>query len=206
MVHRQTQALWLVAAAVLLCIPATTAAHQHSSLGSQSRKLLDTQTAQTTNTADSWIGDAARAAWNYISGSSNGSPCIECKDCTTNNCYSVCQKTCSAPPPPQPIVDGERCKAFGASAGAQVAQDACATAMLYCNGGRKPVGSFFPVTLQQCANIAYGVCQQQATAANAVSCSTYWAFGYKQCTASQFWDFYKGEVDDGCNQKVANIK
>lgn len=201
---KHTIALQLLAVAALLCTPTSTAAYQP-------RKLLETQSvqaAQSANGVDNWVTEA----WQYVTGggsssSSNPGPCIPCRDCSTNHCYSICQKSCNIPTPPQPIVNGNTCKAYGAAAGAQVANDACSTTMLYCNGGQKNlVGSYFPVTLSQCANIAFGVCQKQATTSSSVSCSKYWALGYQRCTASQFWQFYQGEVNDRCNQKVANIK
>eukprot|EP00878_Enallax_costatus_P000088 GHUV01000116.1.p1 GENE.GHUV01000116.1~~GHUV01000116.1.p1 ORF type:complete len:212 (+),score=44.59 GHUV01000116.1:194-829(+) len=205
--HKAVAMLLLVG--LLVCTPALAAQHQPHAV---SRKLLDTQSVQSTqstNAADGWLSNTAHAAWEYWTGeggsqSSNG-PCIECQDCTTNNCFSVCQRSCSNPPPPQPIVNGNDCKAYGEIAGVTVAKNACNTAMLYCNGGQRPLTSFFPVTLSQCANIAYGVCQQQATSPWSVSCSSYWSLGYQQCSGSQFWEFYQGEVNDRCNQQVANI-
>eukprot|EP00878_Enallax_costatus_P000124 GHUV01000164.1.p1 GENE.GHUV01000164.1~~GHUV01000164.1.p1 ORF type:complete len:211 (+),score=46.43 GHUV01000164.1:191-823(+) len=206
--RRNTMFVLLLVAGLLVCTPALAAPQHPQPL---SRKLLDTQavqSTQSTDAADGWFDHAAHEAWDYLSGQggSHHGPCIPCKDCRTNNCFSVCQKSCGNPKPPQPIVNGNKCKAYGQVAGTQVAKDACNTAMLYCNGGQKAFTSFFPVTLSQCANIAYGVCQQQATSPGSASCSPYWSVGYKQCSGTQFWKFYQGEVNDRCNQQVAKIQ
>eukprot|EP00878_Enallax_costatus_P016840 GHUV01017676.1.p1 GENE.GHUV01017676.1~~GHUV01017676.1.p1 ORF type:complete len:211 (-),score=46.58 GHUV01017676.1:521-1153(-) len=192
MAQRNTLTMLLLVGGLMVCTQAFVTPQPAS------RKLLDTQLVQATKPTEAALG--------HPSGGSHYGPCIPCKDCTTNNCFSVCQKSCGNPNPPQPIVDGNKCKAYGQAAGTQVAKDACNTAMLYCNGGQKSLTSFFPVTLSQCANIAYGVCQQQATSPWSVSCSPYWSIGYKQCSGSQFWKFYQGEVNDRCNQQVAKIK
>lgn len=169
------------------------------------RKLLGANSIPSTDGIISNIDDYFN--WDDSSSSSGGSlpsgPCIECKDCKTNHCYSVCQKSCQS----QPTVDGNACKAYGRQAGDSAASSACQSAKLYCNGGQKPIGSFgaFPVSLTQCQNIAYGVCQQQAGSAWTSPCGVYMTFGYSKCTAQQFVQFYTGEVNSFCQQKVQQI-
>lgn len=64
---------------------------------------------------------------------------------------------------------------------------------LYCNGGqRHPRAQPFPVSLGQCANIAYGLCQERALSRWMSPCG--WAFsGAKRCTKDEFMQFYTGE-------------
>jgi hypothetical protein len=66
----------------------------------------------------------------------------------------------------------------------------------YCNGGQKQgmlgAGRAFPVSLGQCANIAFGLCQEQSLNRWTSPCG--WAFnGHKQCNKQQFMDWYNGE-------------
>lgn len=135
----------------------------------------------------------------------SAAPCIECKDCKgSNHCLSNCARTCAKP---QTVVNGEQCKRYGKDISHQAAKQACDNAMLYCNGGQKTVlgaRRYFPVTLGQCANIAYGLCQEHAMNRWRSPCG--WAFhGHRQCNKDAFMKFYTGEVNDRCNQAVAWI-
>jgi hypothetical protein len=79
---------------------------------------------------------------------------------------------------------------------------------LYCNGGQQPIGASFggwQVSLTQCQNIAYGVCQQHAGSAWNSPCGWYMTLGYSKCTAQQFMQFYTGEVNSRCQQNVQQI-
>lgn len=169
------------------------------------RKLLGTDSIQSTNGIIGDIVDyfADRDSSQSSGGSWPSGPCIECKDCQTNHCFSVCQKSCQS----QPTVDGNACKAYGRQAGDSAASSACQSTQLYCNGGSSSVGSLgaFRVTLTQCQNIAYGVCQQQAGSSWKSPCGYYMTFGYQQCTAQQFMNFYTGEVNSFCQQNVQQI-
>lgn len=134
-------------------------------------------------------------------------PCIECKDCKTNNCYSLCKKSCAPAPV---VVNGEACKGYGDKTGYQVSKEACETAVLYCKGGSQRSGlgrarGYFPVTLSQCQNIAYGVCQQRAANYYTAPCRYMWQ-GYQQCTKDQFWEFFRGEINALCNSYSAKIQ
>lgn len=141
----------------------------------------------------------------------SGQPCIECKDCKTNNCYSVCQKSC---PKAQPTVDGNKCKKFGADKGWQIGKDACGTTQKLCSGGKSGVGAKrrFPVSLTQCENIAYGACQAKAkdAASQLIPLSPCrlqvlgWG-GYQQCSKQQWTEFFNGEVNELCEKAVSVI-
>lgn len=196
--------LFLLATCLLLAT-ATAAPPRHGS-----RKLLTIDAAQSTQSTDGIVGDIV----DYFSGGGSSSSgggrhrCIECRDCSTDHCFSVCQQSCSGNLPPiQPIVDGDSCKAYGSQAGTNAASSACQTAKLYCNGGSQPFGALgaFPVTLSQCQNIAFGVCQQTASSAWSSPCGWEMTWGYKSCSASQFNQFYNGEIDSLCKQQVQAI-
>ncbi|KAF8055599.1 och1 [Scenedesmus sp. PABB004] len=138
-------------------------------------------------------------------GGGGSGPCIECNTCKTNNCYSVCSKSCPKPPV---TVNGDRCIKFGRDAGWKIGKDACATAQSFCRGGQRSgpgVGRSFPVTLSQCENIAYGACQKKAEeAARYGQCR--WSFnGYAQCNRQQFTNFFTAEVNELCNRAVSVI-
>jgi hypothetical protein len=77
----------------------------------------------------------------------------------------------------------------------------------YCDNPIIVVGSspYFPVPLTQCANIAYGTCQNKAMDASASPCGHHFK-GYKQCSGKQFYDFYKGIVNDACHKAVSWIQ
>jgi hypothetical protein len=91
-------------------------------------------------------------------------PCIPCSACATDNCWRVCQPSCGGISPSQIVVSGDACARAGTAYGPTAASQACSTAMLYCNGGTRPVGGALgaigPVTLSQCSNVAMGTCQQ----------------------------------------------
>lgn len=60
------------------------------------------------------------------------------------------------------------------------------------------------VSLTQCENIAYGVCQSTSTDSSKSPCG--YAFsGYQQCDGSQFMSFYQGEVNELCERQVQDI-
>ena len=68
---------------------------------------------------------------------------------------------------------------------------------LFCNGGRKQQAlvslNYFPVSLGQCANIAFGTCQEVALNPWKSPCG--YAFrGFKQCDQTAFKNFYSGET------------
>lgn len=134
-------------------------------------------------------------------------PCIECKDCKTNNCFRVCQKSCPK------TVDGNKCRNFGTMSGMKIGRDSCSTAQLFCKGSKSVgVGARrgFQVTLDQCENIAYGACQARAR-----EVAIQWGSpcraqlqgwgGFQQCTRQQWTDFFNGEVDELCERAVAAI-
>lgn len=126
-------------------------------------------------------------------------PCIPCRDCRTNNCYRQCKAECPVK------VDGDRCRRLGRDYGRDAAAKACKTTEQFCNGGTQPIaarsarsGGIGRVTLQQCANIAYGACQQVALDPSKSPCGRSLTFGFRQCNAQRFTDFYRGEVDEYC--------
>lgn len=132
----------------------------------------------------------------------SAAPCIQCEDCTTAHCWRICQQTCPSPPP---LVNGDICKAQGSNYGGTAASKACETAKLFCSGGVQATafGAIGPVTLGQCANIAFGACQQSVQ--SSWTCSLERAIGYKQCTADQFRSFFNGEADDHCKTFATSI-
>jgi hypothetical protein len=70
---------------------------------------------------------------------------------------------------------------------------ACAVQSLqtYCSGKPPLAKSYFPVTLSQCANVAFGTCQNRAMDRNSSPCG--WQFnGYQQCNFAKFMGFYTG--------------
>lgn len=127
-------------------------------------------------------------------------PCIECRDCRTNNCLSVCQRSCKPAG-----VNIETCKRIGREVGGQIGIDACGTTKKFCGGGRS-FGS--PqrkrVSLQQCQNIAFGTCQNRAREAARLAGGCLFAFnGFNQCNRQQWADFFNPEVDELCANAVA---
>lgn len=131
-------------------------------------------------------------------------PCIECKDCTTSNCWRQCKPSCPKG------VNGDDCKRKGQQFGRDVARQACDTTRKFCNGGQKPLAAkamssnIGTVSKRQCANIAYGACQQVAMDRSKSPCGRDFN-GFRQCNARQFMDFYTGEVNDLCLQKAMTI-
>lgn len=133
-------------------------------------------------------------------------PCIPCRDCRTNHCYRHCKPEC-------PIkVDGNKCRRLGQQYGKDASRQACSTTEKFCNGGQ-PVakaalksGGIGRVTLDQCANIAYGACQQVALAPVTSSCPRSLALGFRQCSARDFNQFYRGEIDEYCYKLAKAIK
>lgn len=76
----------------------------------------------------------------------------------------------------------------------------------YCgNPGPGLVTSAFPVSLGQCANIAYGVCQAHAMSAHKSPCGHHFK-GYQQCSGQQFMSFYTNIVNDGCKNAIQWIE
>lgn len=127
-------------------------------------------------------------------------PCIPCSQCATDHCFRFCSASCPGGwSPGNIIVSGDACAAAGSAYGPTAAQQACDTAMTYCNGGVRPgarLGAIGPITLSQCSNVAMGTCQQAAAAQT--PCSAQLEFGYASCGAQQFRDFYTGEVSGRC--------
>lgn len=154
-------------------------------------------------------------------GPAHAQPCIECKDCTTNNCWRVCKNECPrlSPFPLFPIrpsditVNGDACRRRGSAAGYTAGQGACDTAKLYCQGGRPMpagasarMGAIGPVQLNQCSNIAAGECQRVANNPGwSQPCRWELQNGYSQCSASQFKSFYEGETKDRCTDAAESI-
>jgi hypothetical protein len=64
---------------------------------------------------------------------------------------------------------------------------------------------YFPVPLSQCANIAFGTCQNSAMSHHSSPCGHHFK-GYKQCSGKQFVDFYTGIVNDACHKAVSWIQ
>lgn len=124
-------------------------------------------------------------------------PCIECKDCKTDNCRKQCQAKCPT------LVSGDQCKKDGYAIGKTVGAEACKTTDLYCNGGKPPMTpkgqrSIGGVTPNQCQNIAYGECQVAATTPSQVPCGKALSSGAFQCNAKTYKDFYVGEINELC--------
>lgn len=73
---------------------------------------------------------------------------------------------------------------------------------LYCNGGQQRTSAlgarrYFPVSLGQCANIAYGTCQEHGMTRWRSPC--WYAFnGYRSCNKEAFMKFYTGERGHRC--------
>lgn len=142
-------------------------------------------------------------------------PCIECKDCRTGNCWQVCRPTCPRPRPPvvrpnNVIVNGDACRRAGDASGNGAARSACETARRYCNGGSAPSAfargrGIGPTTLSQCSNIALGSCQQAANDRRRSPCGRELTSGFRQCSASQFRQFYEGETRDLCTNAARSI-
>ncbi|KAI8465197.1 MAG: hypothetical protein J3K34DRAFT_437785 [Monoraphidium minutum] len=139
-------------------------------------------------------------------------PCIECKDCVTNNCWRVCRDSCAPVRPSDIIVSGDDCKRAGDALGPAASQSACDTTKKYCNGGKRaPMkatrGAIGAVTLSQCSNVALGSCQQ--TANNAYNwrhpCGRELRSGYSQCSAADFQAFFKGETKDLCTTLAKDV-
>ncbi|WIA12677.1 hypothetical protein OEZ85_006318 [Tetradesmus obliquus] len=134
-------------------------------------------------------------------------PCIECKDCQgMQSCYQVCKQTCPKAPPAGNTVNGQLCEGYGALASGPEAQKACDLTMKYCSNAPPglSVGAF-PVSLGQCANIAYGVCQAHALDHHKSPCGHHFK-GYQQCSGQQFMGFYSNIVNDGCRNAIQWIQ
>lgn len=63
------------------------------------------------------------------------------------------------------------------------------------------------VSLQQCANIAYGSCQAKAkdAATGIMGACTRAFYGYKNCNKQQWAEFWYPEVDELCMMAVASL-
>lgn len=128
-------------------------------------------------------------------------PCIPCKECKTNNCFSKCKQTCPA------TVNIEKCKSYGADQGRMIGKGACDTVQSYCKQrtvAKKRAGR---VTFEQCANIAFGVCQTESrkSAAAGACKDPLSGKGYGVCTKAQWEEFFNGEVDELCQNAVLKI-
>lgn len=164
------------------------------------------QAAQATQAAQAAQGNDVSVSYSYSSGGGGG-PCIECKDCSTSNCWSVCQQSCSGSSWWSWIpVDGNWCKAIGASAAQTASAKACKTALTFCNGGSRPLGALgaFVIPLSQCGNVAVGRCEQVGLDQWRSPCG--YAFnGVAQCSGSQFRQFYSGEITGECRNQLAGL-
>lgn len=124
--------------------------------------------------------------------------CIECKDCKGSAaCMSMCKQSCA------PTVNIEVCKGYGVQAGKDAATFACDLSRTYCGNLVEPrrLGAQ-RVTLQQCGNAAYGVCQSTANDPKQSPCGNMFN-GAAKCSKAEFQKFYNAIVDEQCNQKVA---
>jgi hypothetical protein len=109
----------------------------------------------------------------------------------------MCSKECTV------TVNVETCKNYGVQAGKDAAKEGCDLAQVYCQSLMMP-RSYVPppyVTLQQCGNAAYGVCQ--STARGSGSPCSYMFNGSGKCTKEQFWEFYGKVTDASCNEKAS---
>jgi len=88
--------------------------------------------------------------------------------------------------------------------GEDSAKFACDLTLKYCDALIAP-RSYMPqprVSLQQCGNAAYGVCQAFTLDANKSPCGK--AFnGIAKCSKTEFAKFYNGVAEEQCNQKAA---
>jgi len=103
------------------------------------------------------------------------------------------------------VVNGEECKRYGKDVAWKVSKEPCDTTLPFCNGGQQKqmLGSrrYFPVSLGQCTDIAYGLCQERAMNGWMSPCG--YAFrDHKQCSKDNFMSFYTGEVNERCNKAV----
>ena len=115
---------------------------------------------------------------------------------------------CSAECPVQ--VNGDECRRLGRQYGRDTASKACATTEQFCNGGQPPrarmsAAGIGRVTLDQCAQIAYGACQAIAYDPIPSPCGRSIRHGFRQCDAEGFNRFYRGEVDDYCRKLAEAI-
>ncbi|GBF91950.1 hypothetical protein Rsub_04674 [Raphidocelis subcapitata] len=144
-------------------------------------------------------------------------PCIECKDCRTDNCYRNCKNSCpqnngGGPIRPSDItVNGDACRNQGNNYGPNAARSACETTRKYCQGGRSMgaprMGGVGPTNLAQCANIAMGACQGNAN--NPWSwghpCGNDLRNGYQSCNQQTFKNFFEGETSDLCRNFAKGV-
>jgi hypothetical protein len=130
-------------------------------------------------------------------------PCIECSKCNgSNSCLANCKRECPKPPV---TVSVETCKGYGEGAGRDSAKFACDLTLQFCNANKIQPRSYIPpprVTLQQCGNVAYGVCQSWAQDNKKSPCGREFN-GVASCSKGDFQGFYNGIVDEQCNQKAA---
>ena len=129
--------------------------------------------------------------------------CIPCRDCRTTTCYRQCRVQC-----PVQQVDGDKCRRlglqYGRDAAAQEFAEACQTTEQFCNGGTQTYlasstsTSVGRATLQQCASIAYGACQDVGLNPHNSPCGTSLSSGFRQCSAQKFTDVYRAKTDEFC--------
>jgi hypothetical protein len=107
------------------------------------------------------------------------------------------------------IASGDACRSAGRHAGAGAARDACASARASCRGGplmtsSGPSRGIGPVSLPQCANIAYGSCQQAADWRKA-PCAGELRNGAGRCSPSEFGSYYDAAMASSCYAAAAGI-
>lgn len=158
------------------------------------------------------------AAFAVLIAAAAAQPCIECKDCRTDNCYRNCQNSCpqnngwQGPIRPSDIaVNGDACRNTGTGYGPNAARNACETTRKYCQGGRSAPAprrnDIGTVNLAQCANIAMGACQGNAN--NPYSwghpCGNDLRNGYASCNQQKFKEFFEGETSDLCRNFAKGV-
>ncbi|KAI8465585.1 MAG: hypothetical protein J3K34DRAFT_436564 [Monoraphidium minutum] len=105
------------------------------------------------------------------------------------------------------ITSGDTCRNAGASAGYSAASQACSAARARCGGGvfgSAPGGSIGAVSLGQCANIAYGSCQQYADPWSS-PCRSEMSSGSGRCSGSEFQSYYRAAAQSACYTAAQSV-
>jgi hypothetical protein len=132
-----------------------------------------------------------------------GGKCMECKNCRSNDnwCYANCKRDCGG-------IDIEKCKRYGQDVGYNAAKTACELTTTFCKQMQRSFGApqRSKVSLAQCGNAAYGVCQNMASDRNKSPCG--WAFdrGMYNCDKERFWAFYGPVAESECNAATAKFQ
>ena len=92
-----------------------------------------------------------------LAAAASAQPCIECKDCVTQNCWRVCKDTCTPIRPSDIIVSGDQCRDVGTKLGtlaSQVGAHSCAVAWRLAS--REAVGRWQHQRLAALAGVTSG--------------------------------------------------